>query len=268
MPAHITVESGITAGSVHVIEKPVMRIGSAAKADICIPSQGFADHALTLEFRGGAYHVHNRDSRPVTVGRTELPAGESMHWSAGQRLKTFEGTCLVLHVGDDAAPRPRSERQPLIQETEVVDDVSADLPEADGTDARGKPLRTKEMCIIVGCALAGLLMLVGGPVSAPQEDLGHEKGFDSSLRAGTPRECRGGLYRIEPERPGRREPAARVAALRVPANRHRPDAGRQQHAYDASAHPVNSTHLAAGRPRREDSTRTRAPASSRAARRM
>jgi hypothetical protein len=170
MPAHITVESGITAGSMHVIEKPVVRIGSGSRADIRIPAQGFADHALTLEFRSGAYHVHNRDSRAVAVGRAELRGGESVNWLTGQPLRTPDGMCLVLHIGDDAVPRRVSDRQQPLEEAEAVDDVSADLPDPDGAERTGKPLRMKETCIIVGCALAGLLMLVGGPASAPQEE--------------------------------------------------------------------------------------------------
>ena len=49
MPAGIRVDSGISVGTTHWIERAVLRIGSDPQCDICLPSTELDAHALTLE---------------------------------------------------------------------------------------------------------------------------------------------------------------------------------------------------------------------------
>ena len=74
MSASIRIESGIAAGTNYWIDRPVLRIGSDPQCEICLPTAELAAHALTLEFRGGAYRAYNRASTPIFLGSTSRSA--------------------------------------------------------------------------------------------------------------------------------------------------------------------------------------------------
>ncbi len=160
MAAFIVVETGITAGSQHPIEKPVIRIGSATQNDVKIPSKTLTEHALTLEYRDSGYIVHNRNSSTVTIGTSPLESGQAVNWPAGQVLKIDDGTQLRLTTDGDPTPRPISDLEQTGFELEEVDDVSQDLETSDEENSSAKPSRSKEMMTIGICAIIGLLLLM------------------------------------------------------------------------------------------------------------
>lgn len=106
MPAKITVQSGISAGTTHWIERPVIRIGSDPQSDVCLPSADVAAHALTLEYRDGQYRVYNRCRSNVFVGMRSVETGKAVTWADTDLLQLNDDIELVLDVEEDPTPRP------------------------------------------------------------------------------------------------------------------------------------------------------------------
>ena len=105
MPAKVIVQSGISAGAAHWIERPVLRVGSATQSDICLPSADVASHALTLEYREGVYRVYNRSQIDVLVGGKVITAGQVSVWNHGESVQ-LNDIELVLDVEVDPSPQP------------------------------------------------------------------------------------------------------------------------------------------------------------------
>ena len=106
MPARVTIQSGISAGTTHWIERPVVRIGNDPKSDICLPSADVAAHALTLEFRDGQYRIYNRSRNDVFVGICVVAPGQAAAWFDTDILQLNKEIALVLDVDDDPTPMP------------------------------------------------------------------------------------------------------------------------------------------------------------------
>lgn len=107
MPASISVESGISAGTNYWIDRPVLRIGSDPQCEICLPTADLAPHALTLEYRDGNYRAYNRGTSPVTIGAAAVKPSASEIWRAEQMLQLPGDLRLLLKIDGDPRPTPR-----------------------------------------------------------------------------------------------------------------------------------------------------------------
>ena len=107
MPASISVESGISAGTNYWIDRPVLRIGSDPQCEICLPTADLAPHALTLEYREGNYRAYNRGSSPVAIGGVAVKPGASEIWPGDQMLQLPGDLRLVLKIDGDPRPTQR-----------------------------------------------------------------------------------------------------------------------------------------------------------------
>src|SRR5262245_25329713 len=156
MSATIRIESGISAGTSYWIDRPVLRIGSDPQCEICLPSADLAPHALTLEFRGGAYRVYNRGTSALSVGRAVVQPGAGGAWDEGATANLPGDLRLVLEVDGDPRPSPR-------QETRTDDGFASDAA-ADSAEARqaaGAPTTKKSSKTAVQLAIIGLCLLAG-----------------------------------------------------------------------------------------------------------
>ncbi len=169
MPAKITIQSGISAGSSHWLDGRVVRIGSDPTADVCLPSADVAAHALTLEFRDGSYRIYNRSGQNVFVGTHVVAPDHVATWMDTDILQLGDEIQLVLDVGDDPAPsgKPTSARS---QEWSPQDDGGGptgalssadhrhDLTSAVGNDPKSSSMWL-QLAVIFVCVLGSLLLL-------------------------------------------------------------------------------------------------------------
>jgi hypothetical protein len=163
MSAGIRVDSGISVGTKHWIDRAVLRIGSDPQCDICLPSSELEPHALTLEFRDGAYRVYNRCASPVSVGATIVKPGANAVWHADETIQLPGDLRVSLAVDGDPRPAPRPESRL----DDGFDDDSSSLPlEGAAAEAAAKKSKSSliQMGIIAFCvlAMAGLLMMKKG----------------------------------------------------------------------------------------------------------
>jgi len=165
MSAGIRVDSGISVGTKYWIDRAVLRIGSDPQCDICLPSSELEPHALTLEFRDGAYRVYNRCASPVSIGAAVVKPGANAVWRADETIQLPGDLRVSLAVEGDPRPMPRPESR--------LDDGFADeaLPldrmtaEAAGEAAAKKSKSSLVQMGIIGVcvlAMAGLLMMKNG----------------------------------------------------------------------------------------------------------
>ncbi len=126
MTAKIEFTGRIRSGSICWIDKPVMRIGSDPESDVCIPSADVAQHAVTIEYRQGAYTAYNRQSDPIKVTGIEVSAGSSAVWKAGTELQIGENVALRLVQEGDGAPSAESDEGWDRESDEYYDDIAED----------------------------------------------------------------------------------------------------------------------------------------------
>jgi hypothetical protein len=162
MSATIRIESGIAAGTNYWIDRPVLRVGSDPQCEICLPTADLAPHALTVEFRGGAYRAYNRGSAPISLGATTIQPGAAGVWGDGDLASLPGDQRLMLSINGDPSPSPRPE-------TALDDGFDNDVSTAVGdTPAltpeeieKAKSKSLMQMGIIGICVLGmgGLLMM-------------------------------------------------------------------------------------------------------------
>jgi hypothetical protein len=104
MPAKIVVKSGAAANTEVVIREEVLRIGSDPSCEVMLPDPGLAPHAATLEFRDGAYIIHNRSDLPIRINAVPLERRTFRKWSVGQDLYLTERVVLRLDIDGDPKP--------------------------------------------------------------------------------------------------------------------------------------------------------------------
>jgi hypothetical protein len=170
MSASIRIESGIAAGTNYWIDRPVLRIGSDPQCEICLPTADLAPHAITLEFRGGAYKAYNRGTAPVYIGSATLQPGGAANWDDGMAATLPGDLRLVLEFDGDPRPCPRPEARMndgFDDRPAISSEAAAAAPEA-AQKAKSKSMM--QIAVIVGCVLAtgGFLLLnnIGGGSSA------------------------------------------------------------------------------------------------------
>jgi len=98
---------GVSAGASSWLEEPVLRIGSHADVDLCIPSAELEAHVATVEYGDGSYVVYNRARTSIRVHGNDVVPGGSAVWSHNAELELGDDTVLQLVLTGDGAPSPR-----------------------------------------------------------------------------------------------------------------------------------------------------------------
>jgi hypothetical protein len=163
MPACVRVDSGISVGTTHWIDRAVLRIGSDPQCDICLPSTELDPHALTLEFRGGAYRVYNRCTQPVHVGNSIVNQGANAEWHANESIHLPGDVRVSLVVDGDLHPSPRLDRpggEGIVDDRESLLADAATPDEAAAAVAKKSKSSLIQMGIIGACVLAVVAMLM------------------------------------------------------------------------------------------------------------
>lgn len=172
MPARIMIQTGISAGTSHPIERPVIRIGSDPQADVCLPTSDVAPHALTVEYRQGGYRVYNRSSHPIYLGSQLVLPNEMAGWPDTDILQLDEGTALVLDVDEDPQPAPARERLlPDWSETDTAATASPPSPAVDTpspANARNRQRAMFQVVVIVACFGGCVLLVLRDRARQPQ----------------------------------------------------------------------------------------------------
>ena len=173
MSASVRIESGIAAGTSYWIDRPVLRVGSDPQCEISVPSADLPAHALTLEFRSGAYKAYNRTSTPIFLGSTSVQPGAAGAWSDGDVLTLPGDVRLLLAFDGDPRTSPRPDSR-------MDDGFDDDRPTAAGetpkaaTPEEAQKAKSKSLMqmIIIGVCLAGggLLLMSSGDTEATTED--------------------------------------------------------------------------------------------------
>ncbi|MEM9409539.1 MAG: hypothetical protein AAGA30_00330 [Planctomycetota bacterium] len=96
MYARITIQSGISAGTSHLIDGRVIRVGSDPQSDICLPTSGIPEHALTLEFQDESCRVYNRCRETIYVGARTVEPDTVAQWPETDILQMGTDTELLL----------------------------------------------------------------------------------------------------------------------------------------------------------------------------
>ncbi|GAB5402133.1 MAG: hypothetical protein Aurels2KO_03640 [Aureliella sp.] len=114
MGARIVVQSGISTGASHWVERNVVRVGSEPGSDMVIPCPSVDPHALTVEFRKNQYRVYNRSSEQIVVGGRLLERGQYTTWADADLLEMQSDVTLALELDADPSPTP----QPVFDRTD------------------------------------------------------------------------------------------------------------------------------------------------------
>jgi hypothetical protein len=165
MSAIIHVQSGIAAGTNYWIDRPVLRIGSDPQCEICLPSADLAAHALTLEYRAGAYRAYNRGTEPYMVGGATVAPGAATEWREGQTAILSGGLQLELEFDGDPRPCPRQERR-SDDALEHEDEAASATEGSTSGVTKPKSKTTVQIAVIAICGLAtaAFLMMPRGSV--------------------------------------------------------------------------------------------------------
>lgn len=167
MPASIAVTSGISKGTTFWIERPVLRIGSDG-CDLCLPSAELAAHAITLEYRSGVYHAHNKTSATFQLNRQPLAGKQSGVWQFGQELVLAPDVVLVLTATGNPAPSARPTTDALYFPDEGESKPApVDTPNEDPEPAAQPPKKIMELTVIVLCVIGGALLMLRGQLKKP-----------------------------------------------------------------------------------------------------
>ena len=161
MPAKLTIQSGISAGTSHWIERPVIRVGSHPQSDVCLPSADVPSQALTVEYRDGRYRVYNRCDSDIFVGTQPVPSGSVADWPDTDILQLTDEVSLVLDVEDDPTPMPMKMAAEYAYDDEDESDIESGfdtgLTESVASGDQSKTLL--QIGVIVMCLLAGVGLL-------------------------------------------------------------------------------------------------------------
>jgi hypothetical protein len=168
MSASIAVTTGISKGTTFWIERPVMRIGSDG-CDLCLPSADLAAHAITLEYRGGVYHAHNKTSATFQLNRQPLASKQSAVWHFGQDLVLAPDVVLVLTASGDPAPSPRPTTDAYFPDEVDSKPAAAASVDEEAEPTVQPPKRIMELTVIVLCVIAGASLLLRGQLQKPKQ---------------------------------------------------------------------------------------------------
>lgn len=163
MSARIIVQSGISAGTSHWIERSVIRIGSDPTMDLTIPTSELASHAMTLEFREGVYRVHNRSDKAIHLGGQTIESGSAERWFDTDLIEIPGAVTLALDLGDDPSPSPKpSDRATAPWHGAAVPPEKAgqneSAPRRDAGQQESSSLLL-QLGVIIGCVVISTLLL-------------------------------------------------------------------------------------------------------------
>lgn len=183
MSASVRIESGIAAGTSYWIDRPVLRVGSDPNCEISLPSADLAPHALTLEFRSGAYRGYNRGGEAVMLGGAMLQPGASGVWNDGDTLTLPGNVRLVLAFDGDPrpCPRPDARMNDGFDDDQVDDAVAAATATPEGAK-KAKSNSLMQLAVIGLCVvgIGGLLLLNNSTSEAP---VANRPTFDEIVKA-------------------------------------------------------------------------------------
>jgi hypothetical protein len=166
MSSIIHVQSGIAAGTNYWIDRPVLRIGSDPQCEICLPSADLAAHAVTLEYRAGAYKAYNRGTESFTIAEASVAPGAATEWREGQTAIQSGGLRLELEFDGDSRPCPRPERRS--DDALEHEDEAGRATEGDASTAKGSNKKTLvQFAVIAICGLAIVAFLMMPSGAAP-----------------------------------------------------------------------------------------------------
>lgn len=165
MPARITIQSGIAAGTSHQINHRVARVGSDPQSDVCLPTSDIPGHALTLEFRGESCLVYNRCRNRVYVGAQVVEPDQSAHWPETDILQMGQDIELLLDYEDASAPQVFDDYEDELQEDSSADASNGGLEtHLDHAAAAKKEFNTAKMvvqlCVTALCLVGCVLLLL------------------------------------------------------------------------------------------------------------
>ena len=155
MSACIRIESGVSAGTIYWIDRPVLRVGSDPSCELCLPSAGLKSHAITLEFRSGQYTIYNRAENDVQLAGVAVAAGERAHWPVEGRLILGGETELAREIDGDPAPSPSPDNASMEEDRHD----SAELGSAETADAASDETSPKSSKSMVQLSVIGACML-------------------------------------------------------------------------------------------------------------
>lgn len=188
MSASVRIESGIAAGTSYWIDRPVLRVGSDPQCEISVPSADLPAHALTLEFRGGAYKAYNRTGVPIFLGGSSLQPGAAGAWNDGD-VATLPGDVRLLLTFDGdprPTPRPDSRTDDGFDEPQMAAAGESAQPGTPEQAQKAKSKSTMQLLVIGLCVAAGglLLMASGDTEEAAADRPTFSQIVETSLKKG------------------------------------------------------------------------------------
>ena len=167
MSAHISIETGISAGTTYWIDRPVLRVGSDPQCDICLPSTDLAPHSLTVEYRDGRYRVYNRCPSAISLGGISIPAGGAGELVPDRTISLPGELKLVLKVDGDPRPSPRPAERDFDSELNSIADNSKADSEIESQSVKKSSKTLVQSAVIGFCVLGGAAFLSMGGGDAP-----------------------------------------------------------------------------------------------------
>lgn len=100
MSAKIIAQTPGSATIEYWLNDDVIRIGGSPDCDLALT--GLADHAITLQERGGRHFAFNRSPATFYVDGQSIAPGQSGEWNYGSELRFDNGTQLLLQSAEEA----------------------------------------------------------------------------------------------------------------------------------------------------------------------
>lgn len=186
MNARIVVQSGISAGAAHWIEKNVVRIGSDTASDMVIPSTALEAHALTVECRQSGYQAYNRGQQPIFVGGQLVQPGAHAKWSDTDLLELADGVTLALELDiEPTQPASRASATGSVDHRSATQHVPSELTKATSANATSAtPSKYALQLGVIGvCVLGCVLLLVRDQLRGEEASAARAPKFDTVIRS-------------------------------------------------------------------------------------
>lgn len=164
MPANITIQSGIAAGTSHRIDNRVARVGSDPQSDVCLPTADIPGHALTLEFRGESCLVYNRCRDRIYVGAQVVEPAQSVNWPETDILQLGQGIELILDFDDAETNHTIDDFEDEHAANELANgpmaESAAHLQNTEGLKNRSNTAKTVAQISVTVLCLVGCIFLL------------------------------------------------------------------------------------------------------------
>ncbi len=149
----------------HVVKYAFVRVGCNDDSDIRIGADELADIQVTLEFRDGAYWLHNGCPMAIAIDGRRLAAGSSGSLRHGSLVKLADDISFALDIDDDPSPTSTDEDdthpgQRLADRIADESSSSVDSPPSSEEDEIPAPVSTVDGKVVAQLAMIGLLVVV------------------------------------------------------------------------------------------------------------